>query len=473
MKKIILLIGLSCFVFLTKAQSVWTLQQCIDTALQNNISLLQSNTIAEISKISVNQSKFNLLPNLNANESQGYNSGRSLNQSNYQFTNDNIRTNNFSVSSSVVLFNGFQNLNKIKQSEANYQATQFDYEEYKNTISLSVVNAYLQILFASENIKNAENQMKSTQEQLKVTGIFVEAGKQAESNLLLLKSQLATDKLTLINAQTSMQSAKLVLQQVLDIPVDNAFEIDLNITVVPQVNVTENLSDVYQKSLSIMPQIKAIQQRTQSEEIELKIVKGMMLPKLTLNGNLSSNYSSVSKINETTYQNSIQDIGYLQSNVNEHVMGIVSIPTYTQSAYTFGKQVSDNFGKGISLTLSVPIFNNHQVSNNIRIQQLNLQSTKYREQQVKNTLRKEVEQAYIDLLNAQAKYDATIEQFNAVQASYTNAKSKYDAGMLSATDLLIENNKLSKAQSESLQAKYYLVFRVKILDYYKGNKITM
>jgi outer membrane protein len=178
------------------------------------------------------------------------------------------------------------------------------------------------------------------------------------------------------------------------------------------------------------------------------------------------------KITETAYQDNVQSIGYLQSNPNEIVLGNVSTPAYKYTNYAFGDQLKDNFSKSLSLSLSIPIFNNFQTKDNILKQKINVSNALIEEQSVKNDLRKKIEQAHIDVENAIANYSASKEQVDASSASYQNAKTKYENGVLSISDYLLELNTYTKAQSDYIQAKYKLIYDLKILDYYKGTPLS-
>ena len=457
--KILLVLFAFTNIYISGQSQNWTLIQCVDTALKNNLTIQQSNNTINVNKITLSQSKSNLLPSLNGGLGQSYDLKKANNS-------------NASLSASVTIFNGFQNKNTIKQNELNYQASKYDMEAQKNDIVLNVIDAYLQILYAEELVKNAKSQVDAIKLQMSEIEQFVNVGKKSESDLLQIKSELASDKLTYINAEGQLNSAKLNLQQIMNIRILKTFNIEYPLTIEPKTDELSEVENIYNLALKLQPVIKSYELKTQSSAYGLKIAKGSVYPRLTLNGNLGTNYLSSAKITETTYQNGIQDIGYLQSNPNEIVMGDVSVPVYNYLNYSFDKQLKDNFSKSLSLSLSIPIFNNGQVKNNIKKQEITLKNTLLEEQNAKNDLRKKIEQAYIDVENSIAKYNATKEQDNASLASYENAKAKYDNGMMSMSELLLELNKSTKAKSENIQARYELIYNIKILDYYKGVPLT-
>jgi outer membrane protein len=437
----------------------WTLQQCIDTALQNNLSVKQSLNATEINKINLSQSKSNLYPTLNGDIGQSYDLEKT--------TNSNV-----SLNSSVTLFNGFRYKYTIKQKRIDLEASQYDLAAKKNLVILNIIDAYLQILFAEELVKNAKSQYDVVQSQLENIEKFVNVGKKSESDLLQVKSQLASEKLNCINATGQLKSAKLNLQQIMNIQINKTFDVNYPSIIEPNSEGLADVYDIYNMALTNQPIVKSYELKTESAMLELKIIKGSVYPRLSLSGSLGTNYSNSRKITETTFLNEVQKIGYLQSNPSEIVLGNNSVPVYRNLDYPFNDQVKDNFSKSLMLSLSIPIYNNHQVRNNIMKQKINLQNVLIEEQNTRNDLRKTIEQSYINVENSIAKYNATREQELASKLSYENAKTKYENGMMSLSDFLQELNKYSKAQSENTQARYELVYNLKILDYYKGAPLT-
>jgi len=458
--------------FNADAQIAWSLKQCVDTALKNNPTIQQYQNTVSLNVVSLTQSKNNLLPDLNGNAGESFNSGRTINPVSNQFSTGNIFSSNFSLGSSVVLFNGFQNQNMIKQNKLNVQSAKFDLEAIKNDISLNIVNAYLQVLFSKELVKVAVSQQTATQQQLNKTEVLVSVGKKTESDLLQVKSQLASDRLSLTNANGQLKTNLLTIQQLMNITVSYDFDIETPLVPEPGLQELSNANETYRLALKIQPVIQSTILKTQSALYAVKISKGGYYPKLSLVGNLASNYSGNSKLSTLNYINSIQPIGYLQSNSGEIVVGNISTPAYTNRNYPFHKQLKDNFSKTISLSLTIPIFNNFTVKNNIQRQRINLNNARLNETIAQNDLRKNIEQAYIDAENSRGKYNAGNEQLAAVYASFQNSNVKYDNGLMTASDFLVEKNKYIKAQSDNIQAKFELIFRLKIIEYYKGTLLN-
>jgi outer membrane protein len=451
----------------------WTLRQCMDTALHKNITILQSENQVKMSAIDLHQSKANRLPTFNVSANQSFGSGRTLNLATYQFTNDNIWGNQFSLSSTITLFNGFQNQNAIQQNQVNQEKSQADLEDTKNGITLALLNAYLQVLFANELHLNAQKQAESTSAQMKRTQELFDAGLKPKSDVLLLKAQLAGDQLSEINSRNQLKTAKLALQQLMNITPSETF--DIQYTPVPETSLvlSQEVNSIYQQSLQYQPSVQSSLLNIQSTLYGIRKAKGALFPTLSLNGNLGTTYSSASKISALNYRSTLQNIGYLQSNPDESVMGPVTEPFYTYSKYPFTDQLKDYLNGSLSLSLSIPIANKNQVRNNIARQQILYENAQLNDEYVKRDLRKNIEQAYLDAENAAEKMNATRVQLEATKAAWQSINDRYENGLVNVTDLIAEKNKHAVAQSNYLQARYELLFRIKILDYYRGIPIDL
>jgi len=446
----------------------------VDTAIQNNLTLQQSQVQVELNKVAHHQSRNNLLPAITGSASQNFNNGRSLNPVSYQYTTGNIRTNNFSVTANLLLFNGFQNQNTIKQNKLAFDASYYDVENTKNDITIQVINAYLQILFSQEQLRNSQNQVDATASQLEQTQHFVNVGKKAEGDLLQLRSQLASDKLTLVNVKGQLRTNKLALQQYMVIPTSGDFEIEPYPSAEPGlVNMESSSEEVYEKALSWQPSIKSYRLQRQSAEYGLKVAKGSFSPRLNVSGTLNTNYSSASKLTDVNYIRSNQVVGYLQNDSTQVVVSNANTPYTVGRDYPFSQQLSNNLSRSISFTLTVPILNGLQAWNNVQRQKINVENAQLSEKITEVNLCKNVEQSFVDVENAVAKRDATKEQLDAATRSNDNLNNLFLSGKATTTDVLVEKTKFVNAQSQYLQAKYDLIFKWKVLDYYRGIPLNL
>jgi len=455
----------------------WTLKKCIEYANNENIQIKQNLLSNKLIKENISQIKANRIPSLNAGAGQSFTWGASMDPVTGDYQNENYSSNNFNLSSSLVLFNGLKNTKSIKQSEVNYQAAEYKTEQIKENISLQITNAYLNILYANENLKNMTEQVKSTKQQLGRTEIMVKAGMLPESDLLEMKAQYSSDKLAQTNAENQLAIAKVILMQLMELPLDEHFKIskpaidNLLLKVDKDFN---NPEKIYSQALKLKPEIKNALLNTKSKALEIDIAKSSLYPRLTLNGSLTSRYSSARKLYDvsvTFWQE--EEIGYLQSDPTQVVVAMKPYHNMTAKDYCFFDQINDNFFQSVSLNLSIPIFNNRQSKSNISRAIINKKISELEEQSVKNDLRKKIEQAWLDVKAARKEYLANKEQYASVKQSYNNSKEKFNIGMMNSVDFLINKTKFIKAENSLLNAKFNYVFKVKILDFYSGKPLSL
>ncbi|MCK9203405.1 MAG: TolC family protein [Bacteroidales bacterium] len=427
----------------TGQENRWTFQQCLDTALQRNLTVNQSRLSNELNKVSLEQSKANRIPSVSANASEGLNLGKNVDPTTNSFVTQVYHSANFGVSSSLNLFNGLQNANTIRQNRINVQAGQYDIEKVKNDVTLNITTGYLQVLFAYEVLSTAKSQAAATAAQVDRTDKLVQAGKSPESDLLQIRSQQATDNLAVITAQNQLDLAKVTLMQLMEIPITDNFDVEVPALAEIPSQVMQSNETIYKKSLEAMPQIPGYALKTNAALMAQKISEGARWPRLSLGANMNTNFAS------------------------SRTQGTAVNP----EGYPFFSQIWDNIGQSFSLGLSIPIYSNRQIKSNIDRAKINVMTAQLNEQNVKNVLRKSIEQNYTDLKAASKKYEATKEQLNAVEAAYLNAEKKYNVGVMNATDFLIQKNAFFQSQSTLIQAKYDYIFKSKILDFYQGKEI--
>jgi len=444
MKKIIMLVIVCFIVIPTIAQKqAWTFQQCLDTALQRNISVNQSRLSNEIDRINLQQSKANRLPSLNAGANGGVNYGKSLDPTTSGYVDEGLNTASFSVNSGMTLFGGLELQRTIEQYKMNLDAGKFDTEKIRNDVTLNITTAYLQLLFSYEILDAAKKQAESTSTQVDRTLKLVDAGKIPESNLYTIRSQMATDNLAIVNAEGQLEIARVTLMQLMEIPVLDSFDIEKPIVQEPAAMLLLTKTDIYNKALTTQPQISSAAIKTNSALLGIRITESARWPKLSLSGSINSNYANSSR---SSSSRSLRD--------------------------PFSTQLWNNLGEGIGMNLSIPIYSNRQIKSNIEKAKVNALSMQFNEQNTKNILRKAIEQSYTDLKTAGKKYQATKEQSLEAELAYLNMEKKYNVGMSTAIDYLIEKNIYFQAQSNLIQSKYDYLFKTKILDFYQGIPIV-
>ena len=271
--------------FPCEAQQAWSLQQCIDYALNHNISVKQSELNTEASKETYHQNIAGFFPSLNANAGQSYYFGRSIDPTTNQFTNNEVRSNNFSLSSGVAIFEGFQLQNSLKQSKLNYLSSQYDLEKIKNDISLSVVTYYLQILYNRELLKSTNELVDATKLQRDRTKRMYELGSVSKGSYLDLEAQFSSDEVRLINAQAQLDQSVLSLTQLLELDSVKDFTIVQPNIDAPSLSIREaDVYGIYFSALKTQPDIKSYEYRVMSAEKGLSVARGGRYPKLSFGG---------------------------------------------------------------------------------------------------------------------------------------------------------------------------------------------
>ena len=440
--------------FVAKAQDAWTLEQCIKYAFDNNIQIKQQMLGVKMSEGKLLQSKMNALPSLNAGSNHSYGFGLGTNNLTGQKESQSTQATSFSLSTSITLFNGFQISNAKKQNKFDLLATVSDVEKVKNNIALSIASAYLQILYSEDLVASSQKQLDLSKMQVERTSVLVKAGSLPEGNLLEIEAQLASDELQLVNSQNQLDLAYLTLTQFLDIKTPEGFKI-----VKPNLeNIEGKLVDLtptglFESAQQTMPQIISAGHRVSSAELGVRIAKGAMSPRLTLNGNYNTvaqyYLTNVYKLNTTT-----------------HLMELfVEDPFFTQ--------LKDNANKTISLGLSIPIFNGYIVHNGISNAKISLDNARLSFENEKNVLYKDIQQAYTDALAAQKKLKATQKNLAALNEAFRYSEQKFSVGLVTSVDYTTAKTKLSKAETDLLQAKYELIFKSKILEFYKGVPLSL
>jgi outer membrane protein len=458
--------------FSARAQQAWSLEECIQYAMDNNIQIKQSVLNTEYNQNLLKQSKMGQIPNLNATGNYNYAWGRVLDQTTYQFT-ENQQSNSISLgfSSSANLFNGLRVRNTILQNELNLMASYEDVEKIKNDISLNIAAGYLSIMFNRELLAVTESQMEITGQQVERTGKMVDAGKLARGNLLELQAQYASEELNLVNAENQLAISLLNLQQMLDLPIDTAFDL-----VIPELADPDedpmliNALEVYRIAETSMPEIKSAELNMESSEQGLKIAKGGRSPQLYVSANYNTGYSDLRE--QAVSFNEGQRIPIGETASGEAVFTYPQdIPVY--GAYPFIDQIGDNTSAGVGLGLSIPIFNGWQVNGNIANSRIALENAQLNLQSQKLALYATINQAYADAIAALKSFNASNQALVSMAESFKYTEKKFEVGLVNTVDYNVSKIQLTRTQSDLLQAKYDFIFRVKILNFYKGEPITL
>ena len=440
MKKIILILsliavtghGLSIF---AQQDSTWTLEKCINFAFERNIQIRKSEISNQRLGLYSEQAKAQRLPSVNASVSQNFNWSKSTTTGTSGFSG--VNGSNYSVNSGVTIYNASRISNQIKQADLDIEGGKYSLETTKESISLSILNAYVQVLYAEEQVKNSNKQIESTISELNLAGERLALKSISISDYAQVKSQLASEKLTLANSESQLSIARINLMQLMELPVQDKFIIShpdlnepLNQSRVPDVK------SIYETALSIKPQVKNAAVNKEIASLDEKIAKASYFPVLSASAGISSGYSS-------------------------------------RGTEEYFSQLNNGVTPAAGFSLSIPIFQKKQVKTNVAVAKLGFNDAELSETDTKNQLRKNIEQACLDVSSAQIEYEASLEKFKSTTESTSLSEEKFKQGIINSVDYLVSKTNLIVAESQLLQSKYNLIFSYKILDFYMGIPLSL
>jgi outer membrane protein len=397
MKQLIFSFCLLLLIGTVSAQPYLTLQSAIDTALSRNFDVRQRGLVAEQAEANMKQARANLLPDLGATINHGVNQGRSIDPFTNQFVDQTVNYAGYGLNSGIVLFNGLNLQNTVKQFATAYDASRMEQQQAKDNLTLNVMLAYLQVLNTEDLLSAATKQKEVSEKQLERLQILDKQGAISPSQVTDVKGQLMNDELSILNLRNSLETAKLSLAQLMNIPYQRTMRLE-------RVNAEEFLtsygvtsSDIYETALQQFSLVKAVELRRKSAEYALKAARGSLFPVLTLGGNAQTNYSSVAMDNAG------------------------KIP--------YKDQLSNNMFYTLNLGLRVPIFTNRRARTNIKLADIALRNTQLLEENTRIQLQQNIEQAHLNMANAYERYKALVQQVEAYNTSFKAAEARLTAGV--------------------------------------------
>lgn len=407
----------------------WTLTDCIGYALEQNIQVRKAGVSVSVGEINLQQAKDNRWPSLNASLGENLGWQQETGSGDETSWTGSSRT-TASLSSGLTLFDGFQLRNQVRQAGLVYRSLQYSSDQTRESVSLSIMSAYLQVLYAEEQIINSRNQAEATREELSLAGERLSLGAIANSDFLQVKTQLASEEATLATALNNLEMARLNLMQLMEYPVDTTFEIarpDID-AIISTAPVTD-AAIVYEEALQVKPQVKIAALNRESAALDLEIARGGFLPSVSVNAGMSTGFTQVAEM---------------------------------------GSQLKNGFTPSVGISASIPIFRNNQNKSAVSRAHYGITTAELDELNTRNQLRKEVEQAVLDAGSSLISYQAAVNRYEASLESYNVSEEKFKLGAMNSVDFLIQKTNLTAAESNLLQAKYELVYSHKIIDFYRG-----
>jgi outer membrane protein len=472
-KLLVIFISISATGF---SQKKWTLMECVQYAMENNISVKQAALQSDLASITYKESKLSQIPNLNLTNSDGLSYGKSKNPSTGILENQNYFSVNLNLQTSVQIFNWFSKKNTILANQWSVLAANAATDKLKNDLALTVANSYLQILLAREQQQIAAVQVQQSRAQLDLVNKQVNAGALAEFNATELESQLANDTANLISAEGNVTQAKYVLKAYLNIDAADSFDIDEPaMDQIPVMPIGElQPGDVYSSALANQPQQKMNEYNLKAAEKNSLAAKGMLYPTISAFGSLGSSYGYFRSPQFTQVF-----AGYAPSGlvITDNAGNVVDVqkPVYkngVQNGYItsdpFGTQFNNNFGQSIGLNISIPIFNGWQAKGNYKRSQINIKNLEYQQDLDNKTLKQNIYQAYNAAFVALEKLTSSEKAVQAAQKTYDYTLKRYTIGMIGTLELVTNQNNLFTAKLQYAVNQFDYVFKMKVLEYYKG-----
>ena len=477
LKKLLLLLPLSLlFLLHGYAQEKWDLRKCVDFAVANNISVKQADIQARLAKLTLQQSKLSQLPTLSINSEVLVQSGNTQNPNNFTLSTQTYLENFYQAQANVTAFNFFSLRRSIDANRYSWQAALANSDKTKNDITLNVANAYLQVLLAMEQTEASHLQLQLSQNQLELTRKQVRAGTLPELNAAELESQVAQDSATYIGAQGTVTQDILQLKAYMDL--DASVPFDVYAPPVEDIPI-EKLADlqpesVYSLALANQPLQKMDAFQIQSAQNSVKSTKGAMYPTFSILGNLQANYTSSYKISDLskTPHPSLETVPGLYTGGNLDSIQQLN-PGYPTKIKPYFSQLDQTFGQYVGVGVSIPILDNGILRTNYAKSKLNLRNQELQRDQDNLTLKNNIYVAYTSAITALQKFEANKITVAATQKSYDYAQKRYAIGMSNTIDLLTNQNNFFNARINLLSSQFDYVFKMKVLEYYKGLGIKL
>lgn len=424
--------------------TVWTLDRCIEYALEHNIELQSERLAVQEQNIFLSDSRWAFVPRISASSGYNLSMGRVLDETTYDFvTNEMVGSSSSSVSASIPIFSGLRNIRQLQLADIGKKNAELQVEKASNDLKLNITAYFLEVLCAKENIANCSSLVESLHQQEKHIGKKVEMGKTTYADLLQVRSRLAEAENTLLSAIHAYDVSRLNICQLLEIEDYSSF--------IPCTDEYENISYKEGGFLWIMentpnlPQVRMAENNVEMSRKNIQIAKASYYPSLSLNAGYGTSYSSARR----------KIIG----NADD---------SYDYEPYPFFEQYRDNASGYVSLGLTIPILHNMSARNGVRRAKIELQKSEYALETTRKQLHKEVLQAVLDAETAWKKYSGSVSYLESAEEAFRQISIKYDNGAANMTEYTTAISAMSEAQYQYLVSKYEYIFKVRILDFYKN-----
>lgn len=444
----------------------------MDYAIENSLAVRQATLGAEQAEINKRAAEMSRLPNISGSTGFNQSFGRRIDPTTNDFINQRFGNQNLSVSGGILLYNGSRLSNQIRQARLQGSAAALDVDQMKNDLALDVATVYLQILFAGENYSNAQKNLDLINSQLDQMNKLIEAGSRPQNARLDIVARVAQNEQLVVTAQNDIDLAYLNLKQLLQLDEDFDLEIEVPDILVPAEDEIESGSaqQVYNQALEWQPSIKAGDMRRKAAELGVQVAQANLLPSLSIGGSLGTNWSSSFRNTELVGTQILNEEAFIngepvQFGLRAPITEVLNVP--------YVEQLNQNLGYGFGVSLQVPIFAQGRNRANVDLARLDVVRSEIDNEQIKNQLKTDVQQAVAAAQAARKQYEAATRTAEAMRAAYNDTEKRYGLGVANNFEFITAQNNQDRAEVDLLIAKYDYIFKAKVLDFYRGRRITL
>ncbi len=443
-----------------------TLEESIRIAVENNLELEGAQLREKRANVNFKRTRNNFLPDLNGSYNIGLSNGRTIDPFTNDYINRELTFSNAGLGLDALIFNGFNLLNRIRQSKLNLKASQMEVEEEKQNLMLDVTLAYLTVLNNRDLVQLAENRLETTSEQVNRLQTLYNEEVGNPADFTDIQGQAALDQTVVIQAQNSLQESLLSLEQLLNITYDIQPEgIELMIDLEPYPYSAEQ---VFEEALNSLPTFKARELRVEAAKKGVHAARSLYSPQISLFGQLNTNYSSAAQIFVETGTTTVETGNFVTID-NQQIPVFANQPQFAEEPITYNDQFTNNLNSIVGVSVSIPIFNGFEVKNNVALEKINLQESIVEMENTKLRLNQSIEQAHNDMQAAYNRYTILQEQVDAYEESFRINEIRFNSGVSTIVEYTISKNNLDNARINFANAKYEYLLRVKVLEYFTGS----
>ena len=446
----------------------YTLDDCIQVALDNNLNLKSANIRKTTADVNFSQSKADLLPSVNGGFNAGVNNGRSIDPFTNDFINQRLTFSSANLNVNAVLFNGFRLLNNFKQQRLNAKAADMEVEQEKQDLVLSVTLAYLQVLNSRDILLLSKQRLEATNDQLKVQKRMYDEGQNNPADYTDLLGQKASDETSVLSSQIALNNAKLELTQLMNLEGD--IEIDESAILLDLSKYGFSSEQVYQDALSSLATFKARELRVEAAQKGVNIARAQYVPEISIFGQVNTNYSSAAQT-FSEVGSSIEETGDFVTVNNQNLPVFTERTQFEAQEIAYFDQFENNLNSVVGISMRIPLFNGFQAKNNIALQKAQKEESLVEMERTQVQIKNAIKQVHFDMEAAYSRYQSFQRQVEAFEKSFEVNETRFNNGVSNFLQYITSKNNLENAKLNMSNAKYAYLLRVKVLEYYRGNSI--